>query len=866
MALTMIPKQRYNVSHPEKNGQNFEQIVKNQKYTTFSSLNNVADEIDGEKRGKNVVHEYTENNICFIDRRYRSHLDSDGNEIFETDSEKKFETAEEIFRDFCNQENLKIPNNNQKFRDNLDSDSGKTNQTIAEQFMFAMDKDYAEQIGWHTGMKTTPEVMQWAGDQMNFFKEHFGYKGLNNVLVAYLHLDEDAPHLQILYVPMSDYERKPIADKEPARDKNGDIKYILKAEFAKPRKKYITLPESLTAEQRAERLSQIEQDENGQPVMKMKQVRKTTVDENGKTHSWVPVSHDASGYARYETRHTGVYRIGSTAMWQGFLAERKEDMRQRGIPVPEPYIDNQGRNQMKAWNALQDVYQEEVGSKWGLDRGRVGSHGKGDRPSALTADEKRQQAEQRAEIAKQRAKDAEVEADQTEKLAQQRVNQADFNARSAEQQSKQRIRTANQQANNAEQEANQRKEAADKERAEAEQRQQAAKRAKAEADKHIADVNQQAQENWNRREKARRKKLTDATDAELAMGQLQAENVRGEAQAKLDAAKAYESNVQALTSAVLPQDADPSAYCLLTLNPEQDLKPVALKKGFYQVSAEQLEQWQQEGKALFAGAQANQELLRLLDPADLEQRFQAIYAARDQSVAMAKASEKRNVDAANRKTATAKQREQRAKDEAAAIRQTDTGKLLTAYQALEGKYTDLQDLAIGQSNRIDSLSLQLAAEDKNLCERYQKTGDRNDYDTWTTTHPIGLEGKQSVQLLDSDTRTKMWGVLDGHVQQKERRAATMEKKANHLEQVVQSMKEKVQEADHWLQENHPKAHELLHKTFPKLQETFGLTVQPVIQPRNEVDLAGSLQRGAEHHDQNRGRGTGQQRRRGGPHL
>lgn len=850
MALTNIPKQRYNITHPEKNGGNFEQVVKSQKYTTFSSLDNVAAEIDGDARGKNVIHVYTENNICLIDRRYNSFYNADGNEIFEITSEKKFETAEEVFRDFCARVNLKIPNNDQKFRDNLDPESKKTNQTIAEQFMFAMDSDYAEQIGWRKGMPATPEVLEWTNDQMDFFKKHFGYQGAQNVLVAYLHLDEDAPHLQILYVPMSDYERKPIADKEPSRDKNGDIKYVLKPEFAKPRKKYITLPDSLTADERAERLSQIEQDDHGQPVMKMKQVRRTTVDKDGKTHSWVPVSHDANGFARYETRHTGKYRIGSTAMWQGFLAERKEDMRQRGIPVPEQYIDNQGRNQMKPWNALQDVYQEEVGAKWGMNRGRVGSHGKGNRPSALTEEEKRLREEARAEIAKQHA-DKEAQRAQEYKA---KADRSELQTKAAERKSIERIRKANEVANAVERDADQRKKEAEKAERESEKQIQTAK---ANAEKRVAEAGRQAQEDWDCREEKRRKKRTEANNLEIATGQLKAETVRGEAQAKLDAASAYEANVQALTGAVLPETAGTSQYYLLTLNPEQDLKPVPLKKGFYQVSAEQLAQWQQEGQTLFAGAQANQELLRLLDPADLEQRFQEVYKDKATAVATVKHMAQINVDNANDRAA-------RAEKEVKEVRGSDSGKLYKLVKDYSKACKDLTSDVDSLKHDLDESRTQLAHEDKELVQRYQQTGDLNDYDTWAATYPLETDSEQSVRLLDPETRDQIRGVLDNQAQQIERRLNTVETKVNHLEQTIQTMKELAQKADNWLGEKHPKAHALLHEAFPKLREMFGLK-QP--QEQHEVHFGEDLQQGAQQHDQNQSRGTpGRRRRHGGPYL
>lgn len=387
--------------HPEKIGQPFDQVVKSQSYTTASSVSNICDEIARRKYGKNVIPENIKNNLVFK------------NDLLELEQQtgKKL-TFYDLFLDRCSHLDLDVPVNDESVKDNL-NDSKKYgekpngNRIIVEQLTFAMSSDFANQIGWHAGDPVTPEIEQWARDSYQFFIDNFGARdGLGNrtdenVLVASLHLDEDAPHLQIAYIPLSDRVQKKIVGKEPARDKNGEIKYYLKpdSKYYNSRHKYTTLNVKNADGVTISMANEIQRDADGKLKMKMKQVRRRTAKGDS---SFVPALKDADGHAMYEVSHTGKPRISHSGQWLDFLDRRKRDMKRRGIETPAEYLDANGRSVMKPWNALQDVYFERVSSRYGMGRGRVGSHGKGERPSR----EPRRNEERKLEQVRKQTKDA----------------------------------------------------------------------------------------------------------------------------------------------------------------------------------------------------------------------------------------------------------------------------------------------------------------------------------------------------------------------------------------------------------------------------------------------------------------------------
>lgn len=804
------PKQRYNLSHPERNGSAFDQVLTQQSYTTASSIDKIAAEDLRDLAGKNVLSEYSANNVVLRDARTVYSGAAEEGRRAGTEPARMYPA----FVKMCEDLHLQIPQNDQTVRDNLDA--GKNpNQILAEQFVFALNADYAAQLGWKPGQPATPELTNWANDCYRFFIRHFGYKDPKtgerderNVLCAALHLDEDAPHIQLLFVPVTDYVRKVRAAMEPSRDKQGNIKYYLKEDspYYKTRHKYTPL-----VVDGKDMTDEIQRDDQGELRMKMHQVRKTTADGKGtyvdKSQGW-------------ETYHTGKPRIAHSDMWQEFLDDRRQALQERGTALPEEYLkrdkDPHGKDLirviMRPYNALQDVYQEEVAQKYGLARGRVGSHGKGERPSKLTAQEYKEREEQRAALAHQRAEEAEQEAPAILQAAQDK---------------------AREQAKPILDEARKRRDEANRAAEQQEQRNQQAaqdyEKRKQEQDKALQDERKKLQaqakaevENWK-----------EEAESQAANTRLQAshdaDRIRSDAQVDREN-KEYIDHLAAALKQVQP---DPETGQVAGQRPDPPgvyyelEKPLRKdpKKPKVKVPRELLEDARKELKWQSSRKLMTDTLQHQLDPDWVAAKTAEIYAEADKRVETVRAQASADTEQARRQERWARERAQK-------IEQTDKGQLVTQVEALQDEAQKRQENYNQLWNNYCEVVHDLGDSDAALSRKYEATRRREaqpdqDHQWAEQNPPVPMRDHRDgeagpVSLFRPGDRKAVWEAMDDHDKRQERRIGVQTGRADRAESLIQRMKDLAAKVDQAIFERLPKTYRWLHKLFPELRETFGL--------------------------------------------
>ena len=816
------PVQRYNVSHPEKNGHDFEQVVREQRYTTASSLNSIADEIDRQKYGKNVIEENIKYDVELINRR----------------GDNRERSMYEVFTKVCEENGWEVPNNDESVKDNYDdlerfnsaftgeieSTKRNPNKVIASQFVFSMDADYAAQIGWQPGMPATPEIKEKARDDLEFVVRHFGALDPKtgkrtdaNILQAVLHMDEDGPHLQVLYIPVSDRETRKVVDQEPSRDKAGNIKYYLKEDSPDygPRHKYTTLKAG-----GRDMTDQIQRNPDGSLKMKMRQVRNTVTKKDGKKTSYVAAKKDADGRGLYTVAHTGKPRIAYHEMWQDVLSERQQYLKQHKLLVPEQYKDKNGNVRMRPYNALQDTYNDEVGKKWHLARGRVGSHGKGNRPSTLPEAEKRRVEEKKLTMAQARSRAAEVGAASAEATAAIRIDRAKEKANKAVAEQGKRIADAKARAQaeeqrlaQAQQDALQRqKKQKEKLQKELDDYREEAARAKETASKTVGQLEQQ---------------MEVQLGAKLGREKFDAEQDSREEEIDQAVAKRNEELLNKIKA-----DAEytvPSAFPGTTIFEKEFLdnakRPVIGGKDSVLVPVEVIKASQQIHSTVCECANLNDKIKRQLDPDEYKKQYTALKEKADAE--SAKEWAKANIE---RKKAENQQMQNRKLERS--LKSTDVYKERARADRLQAENQDLRNTIIQTDEALEDGLME--ANPQLLDDLSPSEMDRK------------LYGKRLEEPLADDMRKALINSLSGYGKSREDAVTKVQtelskerEKIGKLNAWINETAQAINKIDDWAREHVPKARDAVLEAFPEFQKRFSL---PETQRQREEREAEELRR------------------------
>ena len=75
---------------------------------------------------------------------------------------------------------------------------------------------FAERFGWDPGNPVlTGELQRWAQESVDWAVSQIGWQGTAaNIMAATLHLDEKTPHIHISYLPLTDWQRRKVLQKD----------------------------------------------------------------------------------------------------------------------------------------------------------------------------------------------------------------------------------------------------------------------------------------------------------------------------------------------------------------------------------------------------------------------------------------------------------------------------------------------------------------------------------------------------------------------------------------------------------------------------------------------------------------------------
>lgn len=102
----------------------------------------------------------------------------------------------------------------------LNAGGKETKNGIAfEGMVITADKSFFEGYGWEQGKPMPPEVVKFFDDSYKWAKSEIGYQGTDkNIMSAVVHADENTPHLQLYYLPITDkWQEKVYAKSEDGK-------------------------------------------------------------------------------------------------------------------------------------------------------------------------------------------------------------------------------------------------------------------------------------------------------------------------------------------------------------------------------------------------------------------------------------------------------------------------------------------------------------------------------------------------------------------------------------------------------------------------------------------------------------------------
>lgn len=96
----------------------------------------------------------------------------------------------------------------------------KKDAVAFEGMIITSDSAFFKKLGYISGKKPPPEVIEFFNRAYQFALSEIGYRGTDeNILSAVVHMDETTPHLQLYYVPLVDMAKKKVY----AKDSDGKI-------------------------------------------------------------------------------------------------------------------------------------------------------------------------------------------------------------------------------------------------------------------------------------------------------------------------------------------------------------------------------------------------------------------------------------------------------------------------------------------------------------------------------------------------------------------------------------------------------------------------------------------------------------------
>lgn len=110
--------------------------------------------------------------------------------------------------------------------------NGKTKkiQNAIQEVVITASPDFFKELGWVSGQVAPDKVKEFFKEVKEWIIKTYGYRGgSDNFLLIAVHYDEETPHLQAIYVPLSPLHQ----EREYERDIDGNINYINKIKVNK---------------------------------------------------------------------------------------------------------------------------------------------------------------------------------------------------------------------------------------------------------------------------------------------------------------------------------------------------------------------------------------------------------------------------------------------------------------------------------------------------------------------------------------------------------------------------------------------------------------------------------------------------------